>query len=238
MENNHHKITTHKKLSHPYTHMNAKLFSILLLTFGCAGSSHAGVKVESKDIKDGTYAFTAEATELENVHGALESTRNVVSGSCEAPSEFGSENKISYLFASGFDQTASFVLKWDFSSSGFLATEVTIPTNRFYFQPYPPSNITQAVATISYSTDGTEWTEIDSFSARLDGNTETFQNKPLQIDLKTPASAFYYRVEFSVEGGTFHADTFQWERMGVKPDWLQPNHFDVDFRVTPAAQAK
>jgi len=192
---------------------------------------HASVSVSPKDVVEGSYTFTANGTDLENVNGALLEQENV---KFKMADDGG--RKLYYLFADGSSnqQHAQFVLKWDFSESGHLATQVSIPTNRLYFQSEPGCGVTAAKACISYSTDGINWTEADVWetSATIsDVSAAVSQNNKLELVLDQPASSFYYRVTFDVEGSPFYQETFQWERMSGTIQYLDPEYFRVIFTL-------
>lgn len=199
----------------------------------------AQITVKKEDIKDNLYAFKAEGAALENVAGAMQSSENISYNSWEYPDGAFAGEQLHYLYAdskAGTDR-AGFVLKWDFSKSDHLVTEVEIPNNRFYFQLEPASSVVEVLGTISYSVDGKEWTELDQFTPDISGLTPEqpvkSQDNPLYVSLDVPSATFYYKVEFKVNGGPFYGQAFQWSRMGSEPDYMRPNYFGVNFVVKP-----
>ncbi|MFZ4778275.1 MAG: hypothetical protein ACOYM3_23125 [Terrimicrobiaceae bacterium] len=186
------------------------------------------------NISNDELSFLAAGPELGNVNGVLAEQENIKFDTSTA--EGGQEVYHLYADGSSKQQNAFFVLKWDFSKLGRLVTGVKIPTNRLYFQAEPGSLVTSAKAVISYSTDGTNWTELDVFETTettADVSTCTMQNHELQVTLDKPASTFFYRVAFSVEGAPFYGATFQWERMSEDFPFLRPNFFQVVFLLKP-----
>jgi hypothetical protein len=203
-------------------------------------TSDAQVAVKKEDIKGTTYAFQAPGAQLENVGGAVDRNENIGFQEWTFPDGEHKGSSIYYLYADSRSKgdKASLVLKWDFSKSGHQVTEVEIPQNRLYYQYEPSSTVEEALAVISYSVDGKEWTELDQFNPDVTTLTAEVpvkaQNNPLYVALDKPTSVFYYRVEFQVKGGPFFGQAFQWERMGLEPAIMRPDHFAVNFTVAPA----
>lgn len=204
-----------------------------------SSSANAQLTVKKTDIKDNLYVFKATGEALKDVGGALETNNNVAFNAWEFPDGANAGSRIFYLYADSKANTdqASFVLKWDFSESGHLVTEVEIPHNRFYFQYESASSVTEVMATISYSVDGKNWIELDQFNPDISGlNPEQpvkFQDNPLYVSLEKPAKTFYYKVEFRVTGGPFCGQAFQWQRMGLEPEIMRPDFFSANFTVKP-----
>ena len=202
-------------------------------------SAGAQVTVKKEDIKDNLYAFKAVGPALENVGGALETSENIGFNSWEFPEGVNAGAHIYYLYADSKSNAAEakLVLKWDFSQTGQTVSEVEIPNNRFYFQYEGTSTVTEVLATISYSVDGNEWTELDQFTPDISGlnpdQPVKFQDNPLYVVLDKPAETFYYKVEFRVQGGPFVGQAFQWQRMGAEPDVMRPDYFSANFSLKP-----
>lgn len=218
-------------MKHTMSNTFCVALAVNLLIWGTGIPMYASILVHSKDVIDGSYIFTANGEDLGNVNGALVEQDNV-----EYKKTDDNDRDLYYLYADGSSkqQHAQFVLKWDFSKSGHRVMQVSIPTNRLYFQSEPGCPVTSAKACISYSTDGTNWIEADVLETNAtssDVSSAVAQNKTLQLVLDQPASTFYYRVTFDVEGGPFYQETFQWERMSGKIQYLDPEYFRVIFTL-------
>ncbi len=204
--------------------------------FFAIASGQAQIEVPAKDIKDGYFEFEAPGEQLENVSGAMLSAENIGYTAWVFPDGPLMGKALHYLYADGNSgaDTASIVLKWDFSKSNHLVTEVEIPNNRLYFQFELNADKEDATAVISYSTDGEHWTEFTEFAPKISElNAERpveVQDLPLNVTLDKPAKAFFYRVEFRTKGKLF-GQAFQWERMGNEPEYMRPGSFNARFKV-------
>lgn len=121
------------------------------------------------------------------------------------------------------ETTASAIISWDFSGTGYTPTNVVFQDSFSLFQFATERN--EAVS--SFSVNGTDWTVINAHQT-TDGANHS-NNSGTSFALNSP-SVVYYRFEFSVlpddADGTFTAVRAQWNRSNQTT-------FEATFQVIP-----
>lgn len=188
------------------------LSTLLCLT----GVSQAAVSVTAGDFTGTNYTYEipiTSASAFQNAHNAVVHSSTGVSYRSESGS------LITYTFAGNSN---SLVYRWSFS--GVVPLKATIRDTATLFT----GSGEQARATISFSTNGTDYTPIRVFNSSdsPSGSTETSN-----VSLGAGASEFYYKVEMDDVVGTLDSIEKQWLRSTIHA--TNPSPFSATFSTVP-----
>lgn len=197
------------------------LTALALLT---ANTVHAGPLVISENqISANQFTYTkvnSGATFTNPLEDALisASQQNV-----DFFNEGGGSNYTSYERAFGGVTSAQFILGYDFSTSNYQPTAVTVLDKFLIFENDNPN--VSVTLTSDWSVDGVTWINIKTLSTTGIGG-QVFDYSSNNVSLPGDVASFFYRYTATATEGSFLTNALQWGRTE-----LGQTMFAADFTV-------
>jgi hypothetical protein len=203
-----------------------RLLLSLAAILAASATASAALVIDDSDISGGHYVYDLSFADLATpttFNNDVFSQLNVAVGIAGS----GAGERRFVRTTAGTSNTAEFIYKFDFTSTSFRPVSLSLTDIVFAFGTNMPSGV-NLTATTAYSTDGTNYTTVDTLTA-TNPNNPSSSLSPVAINFAGTPDVVYYRTRFTVDSGNIGQDYGQWDRMGPSDD----ARFVADFTVVP-----